>query len=78
MTTLEKFNATYEVIRMSRNSMVLRNRETNNMVFIHRKAYNSLLSNQCENFREIDRKFTHDGRDYQTSKWVEVLTWVSI
>ena len=78
MTTLEKFNANYEIVRMSRNSMVLNNRRTGNMVFIHRKAYNALLNNQCEDFREIDRKFTHDGLSYQTSKWVEVLTWVSI
>lgn len=78
MTTLEKFNANYEPCRMSRNSMVVRKRQTGEELFIHRKAYNALLDNKCEDWREVDVHFSHDGRSCQTTRWIEVLTWVSI
>ena len=78
MDVLKKFNSVYQVYSMNRNSLTLMNRDNGSMTFIHRKAYNALLRNQCEDFREVEREFTHDGRDCRTSKWVEVLTWVSI
>ena len=74
MITLEKFNTMYEVRGMNRNSLTLMNRNTNEMMFIHRNAYNIVLHNACEDIREVERVF-NDGR---SSKWVEVLTWVSI
>jgi hypothetical protein len=72
--TIEKFNSMYEVNGMNRNSLTLVNRNTNETVFIHRNAYNVVLHNACEDIREVERTFEH-GR---SSKWVEVLTWVSI
>lgn len=78
MTTLEKFNTTYELYKMSKNSMVLRNRETDAKVFIHRNAYNALLSGNVEDFRTVKRTFCTDGIHRQEQTWVEVLTWVSI
>ena len=74
MITLEKFNSMYKVHGMNRNSLTLINNQTNETVFIHRTAYNMVLHNKCEDIREIERTFEH-GR---SSKWVEVLTWVSI
>jgi hypothetical protein len=74
MITLEKFNSMYKVHGMNRNSLTLINNQTNEMVFIHRNAYNVVLHNACEDIREVERTFEH-GR---SCKWVEVLTWVSI
>ena len=78
MNTLEKFNETYELYKMSKNSMIVNNRKTGEMVFIHRKAYNALLSGSVEDFRTIKRTFCTDGIHRQEQTWVEVLTWVSI
>ena len=74
MITLEKFNTMYKVHSMNRNSLTLINNQTNEPVFIHRSAYNIVLHNACEDIREVERVFK-DGR---SSRWVEVLTWVSI
>lgn len=78
MTTLEKFNSNYETIRMSRNSMILCKRQTGEQVYIHRNAYNALLSGAAEDWREVTRNIIHNGNNHQALKWVEVLTWVSI
>ena len=77
MNTLEKFNETYELYKMSKNSMIVNNRTTGEMVFIHRNAYNALLSGSVEDFRTVKRFYT-DGIHRQEQTWVEVLTWVSI
>lgn len=74
MTTLERFNAEYEVMGMNKNSLTLRNHNTQMGAFIHRNAYNALLKYDVEDFREVERTF-ENGRG---SRWVEVLAWISI
>ena len=76
--TLKKFNEIYELSKMSKNSMILKNRKTGEMVFIHRNAYNALLANNVEDFRTVKCTFCTDGIHRQEQTWVEVLTWVSI
>lgn len=78
MNTLKKFNEIYELYKMSKNSMILKNRKTGEMVFIHRNAYNALLNESAEDFRTTKRTFCTDGIHRQEQTWVEVLTWVSI
>ena len=68
MTTKEMFLKDFEIVKMNKNSLVLRNRNTE--VLIHRNAFNVVMNDQAEDYRVVDRYF--NGREV---KWVEVLTW---
>lgn len=76
MTILEKFNATYQVYSMNRNSLTLM-KNNGSIVLIHRSAYNALLRKQCEDFREVEREFYDERGSPRTMIWVEVLVWIS-
>jgi hypothetical protein len=73
MTTnaFEKFHETYSVVRMTRNSVCVQNKETRKEHFMHRNAFN--LLRDAVDFRETEIFF----RGVLTS-WIEVLVWRAI
>lgn len=62
----EKFMQEYELIRMSKNSLVFRNKSTNEEVFIHRKIFNSL--DIAVDYRQVTPEGIHNI-------WIETLLW---
>lgn len=68
VATKEMFLKDFEIVKMNKNSLVLRNRNTE--VLIHRNAFNVVMNDRAEDYRVVDRYF--NGREV---KWVEVLTW---
>lgn len=64
----KRFNEQFEIISMSRASLVLLDRNTNDLVYIHRNAFNSL--ELAEDYRIVERII-----DHKSTQWVEVLVW---
>lgn len=62
----EKFMQNYELIRMSKNSLVFRNKSTNEPVFIHRNVFNNL--DTAVDYRQV----TFEDKP---NIWIEILTW---
>lgn len=64
----KKFNDQFEIVSMSRASLVLLDKHTNDIVYIHRNAFNSL--EHAEDYRIVERVIAH-----KHTQWVEVLVW---
>ena len=62
----EKFMQNYELIRMSKNSLVFRNKSTNESVFIHRNVFNNL--DTAVDYRQVTL-------EDKANIWIEILTW---
>lgn len=62
----EKFMQNYELIRMSKNSLVFRNKSTNEPVFIHRNVFNNLYT--AVDYRQVTL-------EDKPNIWIEILTW---
>lgn len=62
----EKFMQNYELIRMSKNSLVFRNKSTNEPVFIHRNVFNNL--DTAVDYRQVTL-------EDKPNIWIEILTW---
>lgn len=78
MTTKEKFNETYTIEKMNRNSLTIVNNKTGEYSFISRNAYNALLRDEVVDMREREHTFYDQGGGEHFSNWVEVLVWKSI
>lgn len=69
----EKFLSEYEIVRMSRNSLLVCNKRTSNRAYIHRNIFNQL--DQATDYREVDITFANRE---DKSRWIEVLIWKAI
>lgn len=67
----QRFNSEYDIIRMTNASLVVRNKQTGEDVFIHRNAFNQL--DIAKDYRVVDKQSPR-GRN---TRWIEVLVWVS-
>lgn len=67
----QKFNSEYDIIRMTNASLVVRNKQTGEEVFIHRNAFNQL--DIAKDYRVVDKQ---SPRGINT-RWIEVLIWRS-
>lgn len=56
---------------MSKSSLVCKEVETGDVVYIHRNAFNQL--DEAADFRVVERPFRG-----LTTKWVEVLVWKAL
>jgi hypothetical protein len=74
MTTKEKFNETYTIEKMNRNSITLVNNNTHDHIFISRNAFNAILQNEAVDMREVEREWGCGC----VSTWLEVLIWKTI
>lgn len=66
----EKFLAEHEIVRMSANSLMCKNKHTGNEVWIHRNVFNHL--DEAIEYRIVNKESTH------VQKWVEGLFWKSL
>ena len=66
-----KFHETYNVVRMTKNSVCVQNKDTHQEFFMHRNAFNLLRS--AVDFRETERCFNG-----VPTSWIEVLVWIAI
>jgi hypothetical protein len=66
----EKFLAEYEIIRMSANSLVCKNKYTGDQVWIHRNVFNHL--DDAVEYRIVVKEACC------VQKWVEGLFWTSL
>ena len=66
----QKFFSTYDIIAMSKASMKCLNKETGNIVYISRKAFNCLD-------KAIDMRETRPAFCAGTMLWLEVCVWES-
>ena len=66
----QKFLEEFEIVRMSRNSLYVRQRTTGKECFIHRNAFNLLQDAVDYRIKEI---WFDDGR--HSSDWIEVCSW---
>lgn len=66
----EKFLAEHEIIRMSHNSLVCKNKYTGDQVWIHRNVFNNL--DTAVEYRIVVKNECH------VQKWVEGLFWKSL
>lgn len=67
----KRFFEEFDIVRMTRSSIVVRERRTGLDGFMHRNAFNEL--DHAEDFRFKERII--DGR---SSWWVEILIWKAI
>lgn len=67
----KKFNDQFEIVSMSKASLVLHDKHTDDIVYIHRNAFNNL--EHAENYRIVERIINH-----RPTQWVEVLVWRSL
>ena len=66
----QKFLSEYEIIRMSANSLVCRNKYTGDQVWVHRNVFNNL--DDAVEYRIVVKDPCH------VQKWVEGLVWKSL
>lgn len=64
-----KFLKEYELVKMSRNSIMVRNYVSGEIAYIHRNAFNDL--NAAVDYRMIRKSEIN-------SNWIEVLVWRTI
>lgn len=70
-TTMKKrFLEEFEIIRMSRNSLIVRQRTTGEECFIHRNVFNLLQDAVDYRIKEV-----WFGEDRRSSNWIEVCCW---
>ena len=65
-----RFFETYDIISMCANSLRLRNKRSGDIVMIHRNAFNKIVNEIAEDYRE--RRMEWGG---PSDLWVEVLVW---
>ena len=66
----EKFLAEHEIVRMSANSLVCKNKNTGDQVWIHRNVFNHL--DDAIEYRIVTKE------PCRVQKWVEGLFWKSL
>jgi hypothetical protein len=66
----EKFMQEFDIVRMSKSSLLLQNKKTGEHVYIHRNAFNKL--DIAVEYRIVQREFMGN------TLWLEVLCWESI
>jgi hypothetical protein len=64
-----KFLSEFNIVRMSKNSMVLESNKTNQYVYITRNIFNKIMNNDS---RIVDYTIVETE---QGSLWIEILTW---
>lgn len=69
MEAKRKFEAEYEFAGWANRSVKFRNRETNEIVYMHRNVANNL--DNMVDYRVITVRFDSD----KVSKWFEVCVW---
>ena len=67
----QKFYENYDVVKMTRSSVVVRHKRNGSEAFMHRNAFNQL--DNAEGYRVVEKSF-HGN----TSYWVEVLVWQAL
>lgn len=67
----EEFFSEYEILAMCRNSLKLSKKQTNEVVYISRNAFNLICSGKVKEIRET-RLINLRGL------WIEVCVWTSI
>lgn len=65
-----RFFDNYEIIAMCAKSLRLRNKRSGDIVMIHRNAFNKIVRDMAEDYRE-HRVEWPDHSDL----WIEVLVW---
>lgn len=68
-----RFFNDYEIITMCAKSLRLRNKRSGEVVMIHRNAFNNIVNEVAEDYRE--RRVEWDDH---SDLWVEVLVWRTI
>jgi hypothetical protein len=68
-----RFFENYEITSMCAKSLRLRNKRTGDIVMIHRNAFNKIVNEIAEDYREHRVEWS-DHSDL----WVEVLVWRTI
>ena len=66
-----RFFSRFDIVSMSKSSLVCKEVETGDVVYIHRNAFNQL--DEAADFRVVERPFRG-----LTTKWVEVLVWKAL
>lgn len=66
----KRFLEEFEIVRMSRNSLVVRQHATGKECFIHRNAFNLLQDAVDYRIKEVWL-----GEDRRSSNWIEVCCW---
>jgi hypothetical protein len=64
-----RFLTEFELVKMSKNSIMVRNNKSGEIAYIHRNAFNSLDA-------AVDYKMT--WRPEMNTNWIEVLVWRTI
>lgn len=67
----QKLFEKFDIMSMTKNSLVLRDKLTGVTVYMHRNAFNKI--NDAVDFRVVERCL-----NYKSSKWVEVLVWQAL
>ena len=68
----KRFNDQFEILRMTKASLVVADKKTGENAFIHRNAFNQL--EVAVDFRVV----TKESPRGEIHKWVEVLVWKSL
>lgn len=66
---LQEFFNQYEIIKMGRNSLIVRNRKTGRELFMHRNAFNAL--GNSTDIRETEVVMPNG----MVQSWIEVCCW---
>lgn len=64
-----KFLTEFELVKMSKNSIMVRNNKSGEMAYIHRNAFNSL---------DVAVDYRMVWRSEMNTNWIEVLVWRTI
>lgn len=72
----DKFISEYEIVKMSRNSLLVRNKLTNNLAYIHRNVFNQL--DRAIDYREIYAPINSESPRGPWDRWIEACIWKSI
>lgn len=72
-TIKEKFFDEFELVRMSGNSIVVRDK-MNRDIFVHRNVFNNILNDTAVDYRVIEKGFDVN----RPCLWLDALVWKSI
>ena len=73
MDIKKRFFENYEILAMCAKSLRLRNKRSGDVVMIHRNAFNKIVNNLAEDYREIPIKW-----EDCSELWIDVLVWRTI
>jgi hypothetical protein len=74
---VDKFNSIFEIVKMNRNSITVRDRKDGSLYYLHRNAYNAILDGTVVDFR-IGEPIHSDFGQMNNLPWIEVLMWKRI